>query len=184
MIMLQNITIQKSDIQTLNDVQTVEEAAFGGPKEAELSLNLLNDESAQPAISLLAYSNNIPVGHILFTKATLQNSKSPLMYILAPLAVIPEFQNKGIGGLLIRKGLEILQEMKCELVFVLGHISYYPKHGFINNALKLGFSAPYPIPEEVKDAWMVQELNHGTLKRFNGKVLCAKAMDKLEYWRE
>ena len=104
------------------------------------------------------------------------------MHILSPLAVIPECQNQGIGGLLIAEGIKRLQEINSKIVFVLGHIDYYPKHDFINDAGKLGYTAPYPIPVNVKDAWMVMPLSSAGLTNF-GKVICAKAMDKPEHWR-
>jgi len=44
-----------------------------------------------------------------------------------------------------------------EKVFVLGHPNYYLKFGF-RPARALGFEAPYRIPAEHEDAWMVQEL--------------------------
>jgi len=49
--------------------------------------------------------------------------------------------------------------MGSEMVFVLGHMEYYPKFGFIPDAKKLGFTAPHPIPVEYANAWMVQSLN-------------------------
>ena len=92
------------------------------------------------------------------------------MHILAPLAVIPEYQNKGIGGLLINHGIEILKTMNSQIVFVLGHIKYYPKYGFIKNATKLGYKAPFPISSDVADAWMVQSLNNDNSNQYHGKV--------------
>ena len=60
---------------------------------------------------------------------------------------------------------------------------YYPKYGFIPNAQRLGYPAPYPIPAKVADAWMVQPLTSKGLGNF-GQVICAKAMDAPEHWRE
>lgn len=182
---LQNINIRESKESELQLVFDVEQQAFGSEKEAELVNNLLHDKSAQPAISLLAFIGNEAIGHILFTRAFIKDFRaSPLSYILAPLAVIPKYQKKGIGGMLIKDGLKRLKEMGVELIFVLGHIKYYPRHGFINNAGSLGYPAPYPIPEEVADAWMVQSLKSDALRKYSGKVFCAEAMDKPEYWRE
>jgi putative acetyltransferase len=70
-----------------------------------------------------------------------------------------------------------------ELVFVLGHPGYYPRHGFTPAGV-LGFHAPYPIPEKNADAWMVQELHPGVIGRARGKILCADAINRPEYWRE
>ena len=47
---------------------TVEEQAFGYDKEAKLTAALLKDKTAEPILSLLAYHNNLAIGHILFTR--------------------------------------------------------------------------------------------------------------------
>ncbi len=182
---LKNIIIQETEANDFNDIMEVERAAFGFDKEAELVADLLKDPSAKPIISLLAFDQDRAVGHLLFTRVYLNESENKgLFYILAPLAVIPEYQKKGIGGLLIKNGLEILKARACDLVFVLGHMEYYPKYGFIPDAESFGFSAPFPIPEEHKNAWMVQALSSGGIKAYQGKVRCADMLNKEEHWRE
>lgn len=181
----QNIFIREAKQSDYDDIMTVERLAFGSEEEAELTSNLINDSSAAPILSLLGYDGTKAVGHILFTRARIKSaSNSPSIYILAPLAIIPEYQNMGIGKQLIVEGLRILTDMKVELVFVLGHIKYYPKAGFIVNATNLGYPAPYPIPEIVADAWMVQELVEGSINKYNGQIACCDAMDDEKYWRE
>jgi putative acetyltransferase len=103
--------------------------------------------------------------------------------ILAPLAVIPSAQKKGVGGKLIEHGLEVLEKSGVDLVFVLGHPEYYPRHGF-TPAGKLGFEAPYPIPSKDAAAWMIQELKDGIIGKYSGRVICSDALNKPEYWSE
>ena len=164
----------------------VEERAFGYKKEAQLTADLLKDSTAKPILSLLAFKEGEAIGHILFTRVYLNqmDANQPLMHILAPLAVIPEFQKQGIGGLLIKEGLRILKEWGSEVVFVLGHMDYYPKFGFIPDAKKIGFLTPYPIPDEHADAWMVQSLNPKGILIAKGKIICSKELNKPEHWRE
>lgn len=181
----QHIQIKETSINDINEIIHVEKLAFGSEEEALLTTNLLKDKSAEPMLSLLAFDNKKAIGHILFTRAYINSIKNEtLIHILAPLAVIPEYQNQGIGGMLIRESIKRLKDLGSELVFVLGHITYYPKYGFIPDAKKLGYPAPYPIPEEVKDAWMVQSLNPKGFVIEKGNIICASAMDKPEYWRE
>jgi putative acetyltransferase len=168
----------------LNDVLHVESQAFGHEKEAELVNGLLSDPSATPLLSLLAFNDRQAVGHILFTRVRLSDTQDTASaVILAPLAVIPDAQGQGIGGKLIEEGLRLLSETGVELVFVLGHPEYYPRHGF-KPAGSLGFDAPYPIPEEHADAWMVQELRPGVIGSVRGKVVCADILNQPEHWRE
>jgi len=70
-----------------------------------------------------------------------------------------------------------------ELVFVLGHPSYYPRFGFRPAGVR-GFRAPYPIPDENADAWMVKELKPGVMERFAGTVECASVLMHPAYWIE
>ena len=104
-----HFTFHITDKSDASDIREVETRAFGFSKEADLVASLLEDESARPALSLLARYEGKAVGHILFTRATFKGEMdSPLMHILAPLAVIPEYQGMGVGGRLIRTGIEHL----------------------------------------------------------------------------
>jgi predicted N-acetyltransferase YhbS len=158
--------------------------AFGpeeGPVIADLVAALLDDPTAEPRLSLLAERAGRPVGHILFTRATLSPDRGGLsLHLLAPLAVDPEAQGAGLGGALIRHGLARLRQDHADLVFVLGHPGYYPRHGFRPCR---GIAAPYPIPAEHAEAWMVQELTPGALDRAGRAVLhCAEMLDQRRYW--
>lgn len=168
----------------LSLVLEVERDAFGEEDEAELVRELLVDPTAGPLISLLAWQGERAVGHILLTHATVVGPEpAPPSMILAPLAVATAAQRAGIGGLLISRALQEVTAIGIELVFVLGHPAYYPRHGF-QPAGRLGLHAPYPIPPADADAWMVQELVPGLLGKVEGKVACATALDDPAAWRE
>ena len=177
------MNIRQTTQADLNDILYVERAAFKRDSEVNLTAALLVDPSAEPRLSLMAYIDGQPVGHILFTKGTITNHPDVALSFLAPLAVIPKFQRQGIGGALINKGLELLTKANGDLIFVLGHPTYYPKFGF-KPASRLGFEPTYPIPAEVADAWMVQALKPNIIGRVSGKVICCDAMNKPEMWRE
>lgn len=173
----------KADFEEL---LSVEEQAFGqyeGPEIRKLVTGLLNDPTAQPLLSLVALRDGQVIGHILFTSAKLSSDPEMDIQILAPLAVLPEEQNQGTGGRLIEKGFQMLVQKGTKMVFVLGHPGYYPRFGF-KEAGKLDFEAPYPIHAEIAAAWMVRELSPGIVGKYTGKVLCADAINRPEYWRE
>lgn len=178
--------IRKTDHHDFDVIMGVEKTAFGYDKEARLVADLLRDASAEPLLSLLAFHENEAVGHILFTKARFadQSGPQPLMHLLAPLAVKPDYQKQGIGGRLIAAGLKMLCESGSEIVFVLGHKEYYPRHGFRPDAASLGFSAPFPIPTQHADCWMVQAITSKGLGSSRGTIACANALCKPEHWRE
>ncbi len=175
--------VREAQPHETDDVLRVEREAFGSEEEAELVMNLLNDPSAEPILSLLAFENDTAVGHILFSSASLDPVFPLTVSLLAPLAVVPDFQGQGIGGMLIRQGLHKLTESGVDIVFVLGHPQYYPRHGFVP-AGEHGFSAPYPIPDKDAGAWMYRILNPRGIEPFNGTVRCADSLNKPEYWVE
>ncbi len=178
-----DLKIRESNSSDLEDLLAVERAAFGSEEEAELVQNLLNDPTAEPRLSLVAFHKQRAVGHILFTRAYLVPEIDLSVSILAPLAVIPEYQKQGIGGSLIGEGLAILEKEGVDLVFVLGHPSYYPLHGF-KPAVSAGFEPPDYIPPEFTDAWMAQALTPAGWSSYQCQVNCAEALDCPEYWGE
>jgi putative acetyltransferase len=165
-------------------VLAVEAAAFGRPDEAELVAALLEDPTAQPVVSLLAELDGTLVGHVVFTAARVVDDDAVVpASLLAPLAVAPEIQRRGVGLALIRAGIEALAALDVGLVFVLGHIDYYPRAGF-RPALPLGLRAPYAIDPAVADGWMVLETRPGLLGAVRGTVQCADALMHPALWRE
>lgn len=162
-------------------------AAFGaeeGPEIAALVSTLLADPTAEPVLSLVAESGGVITGHVLFTAVRIDGAgKSIRASILAPLCVHPEHQGAGIGGSLIDEGLRELEKAGCDLVFVLGHPGFYPRHGF-TPAGTHGLDAPYPIAPENADAWMVRELRPGVLGTIRGTAVCADALMDGNYWEE
>jgi len=174
----------ESDDKAISDLIV---AAFGdehGQEIADLVGDLLKDPSAEPTLSLVMADGDELVGHVLFTNAWIENSQPNVSAtILAPLSVHPDYQGQGIGGQLIREGLGQLRATGTELVFVLGHPSYYPKYGFSPAGIE-GLHAPYPIPPKNADAWMVLELQPGVIERVSGTVRCAKALDDPKHWQE
>ncbi len=181
-----DIQIRETTANDYDDIMTVIKQAFGYHKEAELAANLLADPTAEPMVSLLAFAGDEPVGHILFTRAGFAErpDSSPMMHILAPLAVKPAYQRQGVGGMLIRAGIERLRAMGSQLVFVLGHKDYYPRHAFTPDADAQGYPAPFPILEEFRDCWMVQPLGPMGFKVGKGVIACCEAMNKPEHWRD
>jgi putative acetyltransferase len=83
---------------------------------------------------------------------------------LAPVAVLPSHQRQGIGGRLIRAGLDRLRERSEDIVIVLGHPDYYGRFGFSAEKAR-GLESPFP-----KHAFMAAELRMNALTGICGKV--------------
>ncbi len=106
------------------------------------------------------------IGHILFSPITLDGRQPPFPSLgLAPMAVDPAHQRRGVGTALVETGLARCRERGVSLVVVLGHPDYYPRFGFRPAHLS-GLSSEYDSPQET---FMALELDAGALDRCSGR---------------
>ncbi|SDZ16520.1 putative acetyltransferase [Jannaschia faecimaris] len=102
-----------------------------------------------PVMSLVAAPSSRIFGHILFTRCgTGQGDRDGTL--LAPLAVDPEHQGRGIGTALVQDAFSRLTADGVRQVFVLGDPGYYARFGF---AAEDRVVPPYPLPSEWAAAW-------------------------------
>ena len=102
---------RQKDIQQIRHINV---QAFDTEAEADIIEALRN--SGISLISLVAEERGELVGHILFSPVTLGNENtSPSIAGLAPMAVVPECQNKGIGSRLWLSGdiIGFLRVQRC-----------------------------------------------------------------------
>lgn len=120
-----------------------------------------------PLISVVAQIDDRIVGHLLFSPVMVDGQGTGLEYAgLAPMAVHPNHQRRGIGSQLVRAGLEMCREEKGRLVFVLGHPDYYPRFGF-QPAAEHGL---HFVDPELDPYFFVIELENGALDGASGAV--------------
>lgn len=146
--------------------QVVKEAFAGAEHtdghEQDLVAKLRQSPAFIPELSLVAVAAGQIVGHILFSRAFVGEQE---VLALAPLAVLPEFQGRGIGLVLIAEGHRRAAALGYKYAVVLGHPGYYPQAGY-KPASRLGISAPLPVAEE---CFMAICLN-GEAGRLNGCI--------------
>jgi putative acetyltransferase len=145
-------------------IRSVNEAAFGGSEEADLVDKLRGDEHA--LLSLVAECERGVVGHILCSRMWIKTTCGLVPAVaLAPVAVLPEYQHKGIGQRLIEHGLDVLRNQGERIVIVVGHPDYYPRFGFSTCKAAL-LEGPFP-----REAFMAMELSSGALAGVQGPVI-------------
>ena len=133
-------------------VRAVNDAAFGQPDEGAIVDGVRR--RGVPIISLVAADADQLVGHILFTPVTLTPATPRRLCGLGPMAVLPSHQRRGIGGRLVRDGLEACRLVGYDAVVVVGHPSYYPRFGF-GRGRDHGLAWDHDVPD---DAFMALAL--------------------------
>jgi putative acetyltransferase len=101
---------------------------YAGGDEQDL-INTLRAGGAL-TLSLVAVEGDKVIGHVAFSPATAADG-SPNWFALGPVSVGPEVQNKGIGALLIREGIDHLKAMNAAGCILTGNPKYYTRFGFL-----------------------------------------------------
>jgi putative acetyltransferase len=149
----------------------VNQQAFGRDNEARLVDALRRSPAFVPGLSLVALAgpeaSDAIVGHILFTRIAIKEGmQAHAALALAPMAVLPSHQNRGIGSALVRRGLEEARRRGERIVVVVGHPGYYPRFGFVP-AFAFGIRAPFDVRRE---AFMTLPLEPEALRDVRGMV--------------
>ena len=154
------MTIREETPDDVEAIRDVNRLAFGGDEEVRL-VDALR-AGGFVLVSLIATEAGSVIGHILFSK---MGTGTIFLAALAPVAVLPDHQRRGIGSALIRRGLDLCRDRGCEAVLVVGHPEYYPRFGFSAN-LASPLRAPFSGP-----AFMALELVPGALARLAGAAV-------------
>ncbi|MFD1413302.1 GNAT family N-acetyltransferase [Oceanobacillus jeddahense] len=168
-----NINLRQETPEDYQKTEKLIEQAFRNEEMSDQQEHLLiqrirTSTAFIPELSIIAVSQQDDViGQILFSKIAIKNKeRTTVSLALAPVSVHPDYQNQGLGAMLIKKGLEKAKEAGYTSVIVLGHAAYYPRFGF-KPANLWGIKAPFDIPNE---AFMALELKPGALEHVSGMV--------------
>ena len=145
-------------------IRKVVESAFNGSVEARL-VELLRDAN-KAIVSLVATLDDRAVGQIMFSPIIIElNPKHARGLGLAPLAVLPKYQGRGIGTNLVVRGIEECREEGYDIVVVLGDEPFYSRFGF-KRASIYGLKNEYNADENLT----VLELKVDALRSIGGLV--------------
>ena len=142
--------------ETFNDAPAIREVnnqAFQQSLEGRLVDQLRENDGI--LASLVAVVEERIVGHILFSPVTLTINNGGLHGAgLGPMAVLPEFQRRGVGSKLITTGIARMRRRGISFIVVLGHAEYYPRFGF-ERASEYGVHCQWDVPD---DAFMIMPI--------------------------
>ena len=150
-----NFFIRKEKKEDYKITEEVVKEAFANEeysdqREHRLVASLRNSDEFIPDLSLVA----------------LHKDKIIESLALAPVSVLPNYQNKGVGQSLIQKSLEVAEKLNFDSVIVMGHSEYYPKFGF-EKASNWCIQAPFEVPDEFL---MAIELKKNALDKTSGII--------------
>ena len=158
-----DLIIRREEPVDIAAIHYLNEKAFGRTAEAD-AIDVLRDRGAA-TLSLVAVIDNRVVGHLFFSPVTIESCERKWPGLgLAPLAVLPEYQRRGIGTALMLAGLEECRSLGHERIIVLGHPAYYPRFGF-EPASRYGVQFEITAPDE---ACMILALRPGALDGVGG----------------
>ncbi len=166
-----SIVVRQEKATDYPAVYNVHSNAFGRNDEARLTDRLRLSDVFVPELSLVAICDNVLVGHIMFTEiCVVDDDKETMSLSLAPMAVVPAMQRKGIGSLLVNNGLAKARTLGYKSVIVLGHEHFYPRFGFVSTN-RWGIKAPFNVPDSV---FMGLELEDSAFSGVKGVVRYAR----------
>jgi len=162
-----DVIITSESPEDFDSITKIHNLAFKQPNEGKMVIELRKNPLFISKLSIVAKYNEIVVGHVLFFPIKIRSkSKISTSLSLAPMAVHPDFQNKGIGGKMVKEGFKIAKNLGFNSVIVVGHPNYYPRFGF-KPASKWGITLPFDVPDK---AFLAVELQKDGLKNCSGVV--------------
>jgi putative acetyltransferase len=160
-----NLTIRPETRADHGAIRHVNRLAFAQDAEARL-VDALRDGGHVRA-SLVAEKEGQVVGHVLFSHLPIVTEAQAVPALaLAPMAVLPQLQNRGIGSDLVRRGLEVCKEQGHRIVVVLGHPHFYQRFGFSSK-----LAAQVESPYSGRESFMAVLLVPGALDGVAGRAV-------------
>jgi putative acetyltransferase len=175
-------TIRTATSQDRDAIRRIYASAFPSGESnavARLAVDLLAETTTPDIVSLLAEADGSVVGHVAFSPVVIDNGHKCSGYILAPLAVNPEYQRRRIGSKLIEHGMARMSAKGVDVVFVYGDPEYYERFGFSADAAER-YIAPYKL--QYPFGWQAFILNEWDLGKGSVPVTCVAALCNPGLW--
>ncbi len=139
------ISVRAETPEDVRAIDVVNLAAFEGEGEAHLVTALRPSEWFIPELSLVAEFSGRIVGHLLLTRACLEQDPQRRVLALGPMSVVPSQSHRGVGTRLLDEGLKRARAAAYDGVVEAGQAGYYARHGF-QSAARWGLEVDLPVP--------------------------------------
>ena len=174
-------TYSKSNIEEIKQLFTTVFTDSEGKSEGlvigSLVSELMINTSSEDLYGFITTDLGEIIGSIFFSRITFDSDVSA--FILSPVAIQTDYQNKGIGQKLINFGINYLKENNVALVFTYGDPNFYSKVGFniiSEKIIKAPLKLTYP------EGWLGQSLVSSEIHPIMGNSYCVEALNKAELW--
>lgn len=172
----------RSSSSELTELFTETFSTSEGPEEGRaigaLVADLLATTPEGDLQVFVARSADRLAGAVLATRLRYAGEDREVM-MLAPVAVHPDFQRRGIGQTLLRKTLEMLRTDGTDVAVTYGDPGYYSRVGFQQVSTDT-LPAPQPLSQPI--GWLAQPLTAVPLAPLRGPARCVPAFDTQEFW--
>ena len=146
---------------------------------SKLAIELFEMQTTPPTFSLVAEHNGFLVGHVAFSPVSMEGMDSFQGYILAPLAVHPDHQKRGVGSNLVDQGIQRLSSAGADMLFVYGDPDFYGRFGF-GAEIADRFEPPYPL--KYAFGWLGMTMGQSDLPSSHVKITCVSALCDPAIW--
>jgi predicted N-acetyltransferase YhbS len=174
-----NIEIRNEREKDYSETENITREAFWdiykpGCDEHLLLNQLRRSNAFIPELDLVACDDGKIIGNIVYTKAMVKEGDNETEVLcMGPLCVLPEYQKKGVGSLLMRTTIEKARSLGYRAVIIYGNPPYYHRFGFVS-AETHGIKTAQGINF---DAFMALELYKGALDGVTGNFFEDKAFE-------
>jgi putative acetyltransferase len=162
-----SVKIRPETPEDYSAVREVNLTAFDTATEADLADAMREVPEYVPELSLVAELDGRIVGHALFSEVTVVQERGELRALsLGPIAVLPDYQRRGIGSAMMEHGHRQGRKLGYPFVVLIGHPWYYPRFGYVQ-AREHGLITIWEVSDPV---FMVCELEPGALEHAAGEI--------------
>lgn len=177
---LSEVTIRAERPEDYAEAENLTRRAFfnkyrPGCNEHYLVHKLRGDGAYLPVYSRVAVHDGRIVGAIYYSRSKVVGEREYPVLTFGPLCVAPEYQGRGIGGLLLDETLALAKAAGESGVIIFGEPDYYPRHGFVT-CDRFGITTP---DGENFDAFMAYKLND-SFDEVHGKFYEAEVFERLD----
>ena len=144
---------------------------------SELARSLMTSTPQQDLYGFIAQQDKFPVAAIFFSRLSFDDSTE--CFLLSPVAVLPAFQNQGLGQTLIRYGINELVSNGVTALFTYGDPAFYGKLGFEPVSVA-DAQPPYPLSQP--EGWLFRALAPEITLPLRGSAACVAAMQDPSIW--